>query len=168
MFLPRTCTLWCYYYRFNPSAAAVAYGAHNDFAANPTKLRVPPTLPPPPPTIQPPTAAATSAAAASMGYHQPPTAAVSRWTEFGKPTAASAIAAVDFPVASYFNNNLLWYRYRQLNRNNINNNNCMYNIVYSDHYNIGTNDVTTSIIPHGQLINKRSVRVRENASTFGA
>ncbi|KAL4089801.1 hypothetical protein QTP88_024765 [Uroleucon formosanum] len=94
---------------FNPSAAAVAYGVHNDFAANPTKLRMPPTLPPPPPTIQPPTAAAaaTSAAASSMGYHQQPTAAVSRWTEFGKTTAASAIAAVDFPVASYFNNNLL-------------------------------------------------------------
>ncbi|XP_003245145.1 protein gooseberry-neuro-like [Acyrthosiphon pisum] len=93
---------------FNPSAAAVAYGAHNEFAANPTKLRMPPTLPPPPPTTQPPTAtaAATSAAAASMGYHQSPTAAVSRWTEFGKHTAAST-AAVDFPVASYFNNNLL-------------------------------------------------------------
>jgi len=85
----------------------VAYGAHNEFAANPTKVRMPPTLPPPPPTTQPPTAtAAATSAATSMGYHQPPTAAVSRWSEFGKPTAAST-AAADYPVASYFNNNLL-------------------------------------------------------------
>jgi hypothetical protein len=41
-----------------------------------------------------------------MGYHQPPTAAVSRWTEFGKPAVAST-STLDFPVASYFNNNLL-------------------------------------------------------------
>jgi len=96
-----------YYYRFNPSAAAVAYGMHNEFAANPTKLRMPPTLPPPPPpTHQPPTAVATTTSAASMGYHQPPTSAVNRWTEFGKATTAST-SAVDFPAASYFNNNLL-------------------------------------------------------------
>ncbi|XP_015372442.1 PREDICTED: paired box protein Pax-3-like [Diuraphis noxia] len=94
---------------FNPSAAAVAYGVHNEFATNPTKLRMPPTLPPPPPpppTHQPPTAIATTTSATSMGYHQPPTSAVNRWTEFGKATIAST-SAVDFPVASYFNNNLL-------------------------------------------------------------
>jgi len=96
-----------YIYRFNPSAA-VAYGAHNEFAANPSKLRPPPTLPPHhPPTTQPPTGTAAAAtSAASVGYHQPPTAAVNRWTEFGKPAVAST-PTLDFPVPSYFNNSLL-------------------------------------------------------------
>ncbi|KAF0766954.1 protein gooseberry-neuro-like [Aphis craccivora] len=92
---------------FNPSAA-VAYGAHNEFAANPNKLRLPPTLPPHhPPTTQPPTGtAAATTSAVSVGYHQPPTAAVNRWTEFGKPAVAST-PTLDFPVPSYFNNSLL-------------------------------------------------------------
>lgn len=101
--------------RFNSSAAvaaAAAYnGVHNEFAANPTK-RLPPAPPPPPPP-PPPTAVPVAAASATVpvGYHShgsSSSTAVSRWTQFSKPTVAAAASLVD--CSSYFNNNLLWYQ----------------------------------------------------------
>ncbi|XP_025405362.1 protein gooseberry-neuro-like isoform X1 [Sipha flava] len=99
---------------FNPTAAAAAAaaaynGSHNGFAVNPTK-RLPPALPPPPPP--PPTAipVAAASATASVGYHNhgsSPSTAVSRWTQFSKPTVATAATATLTDCSSYFNNNLL-------------------------------------------------------------
>lgn len=96
----------CFLNRFSPNAAAAYVGAPNEFAASPTKRLLPP--PPPLPQTAASTTSSTSATSAVMGYHQSslPSTAVGRWTEFGKSAAAPL---VDCSVASYFNNNLLWY-----------------------------------------------------------